>query len=66
MCVGVTLAHVHEIGGEGHSEKVITNNVSATDLSAFFTSRLRKKSESRRFAASGAKALAGFARLTRR
>src|SRR6266567_714094 len=27
--------------------------------------RLRKKSESRRFAASGAKALAGFARLTR-
>ena len=35
MCVGVTLAHVHEIGGEGHSEKVITNNVSATDLSAF-------------------------------
>src|SRR2546425_12770019 len=28
--------------------------------------RLRKKSESRRFAASGAKALAGFARLTRR
>jgi len=28
--------------------------------------RLRKKSESRRFAASGAKALADFARLTRR
>src|SRR6266704_6962101 len=28
--------------------------------------RLRRKSESRRFAASGAKALAGFARLARR
>src|SRR5256885_3562581 len=44
MCVGVTLAHVHEIGGEGHSEKVITNNVSATDLFAFFTRREDRKS----------------------